>query len=143
MLYATTQDMIDSFGEEELIRLTDMPAAPGVIDMAALGRALDRASAEIDGYVASRYPQPFSPVPRILIGVACDLARYRLMGVGGRLVSDEGRDRHKDAIKLLGMIADGKVKLGADATGEVTEFRDGVQFVARSSVLADALRDFP
>lgn len=143
MLYATRQDMIDTFGEEEIIRLTDSNAEPGVINDVPLNAALSRASVEIDGYVASRYPKPFDPVPTILVGIACDLARYRLCGAGGRLVTDEMRDRHKDAISLLKMIARGEVKLGADPTGTVVEPRNSVQFKPGTSQLGDALRDYP
>lgn len=145
MQYATQQDMIDSFGEEELIRLTDTNDAPGVIDDAAVSRALDRVSADIDAYVAQRYPQPFEVIPRLLVGIACDMARYRLCGIGGRLMSDEVRDRHKDAVAMLKLIAAGDVKFGVDVQDNPIEPLPGVQTtqVMSSSVLAEGLRDYP
>lgn len=140
--YATRQDMIDTFGEDEVARLTDTHAEPGVIDDATLLRSLERSSADIDGYVSTRYPRPFLEIPRLLIGICCDMARYRLCGTGGRLVTDEVRDRHKDAIKLLGMVASGQVKLGQDVADQPVDWGGGVQRTPGSTVLADALKDY-
>lgn len=140
--YATRQDMIDSFGEDEVVRLTDTRDEPGVIDDATLLRALERTSVDIDGYISTRYPRPFPETPRLLIGVCCDMARYRLCGTGGRLVTEEVRDRHKDAIKLLGMVASGQVKLGLDVVDQPVDWGGGVQRTQGSTVLADALKDY-
>lgn len=146
MQYATQQDMIDAFGEEEIIRLTDTAAAPGVIDAAAVTRAIERVSADIDAWVAQRYPHQFDPVPRLLVGLACDMARYRLCGIGGRIPSDEVRDRHKDAVGMLKMIAAGDVKFGTDNAGSPVSPAAEVRVASASagrSRLSDALRDYP
>ena len=76
---------------------------------------------------------------------ACDMARYRLCGIGGRLMSDEVRDRHKDAIAMRKLIAAGDVKFGADVQDNLVEPVSSVQStrVTSSSVLAEGLQDYP
>ena len=141
-IYATSQDMIDTFGEAEVIRLTATYEEPSLVDTETLNRALERSSIDIDAYLSSRYPRPFAAIPRVLIGICCDLARYRLCGTGGRVESDEVRDRHRDAIKLLGMIADGKVKLGQDVADEPVDWGQGVQRITGDSSFSDVLKDY-
>lgn len=142
MNYATKQDMIDAFGEDEVVRLTDAYVAPGVIDEATLTRALDRASDRINGFVSARYPQSFENIPKLLIGICCDLVRYDLSGTGNRIMSDEVRDRKSDAYKLLGMIADGRVKMGLDVAEQPVDWGPGVQRIAGDSSLSNALEDY-
>jgi len=108
MTYATRQAMIDRYGENELIQLTDR-ARLGVIDDAVLGQALADAGAEIDGYLAVRYTLPLDHTPPVLMRVACDVARYRLFDDAA---PEEVRNRYTDAVKWLAAIARGLVSLG-------------------------------
>lgn len=117
MTYATSADLINRFGEKEAIALTDR-AYVGVVDQAVLAGALEWATAEIDGYLGGRYTLPLAPVPRILTGYACDIARHQLCGTGGVVVTEEIRNRYQDAIKFLRLAAEGKVSLGGMPTGE-------------------------
>lgn len=111
MAYATVADLIARFGEEELIQLTDRAGAHAV-DSAIAQRALDDASAEMDGYLAVRYQLPLPTVPTLLARIACDVARYRLWEDHA---SDEVRRRYEDARRLLEAIAKGLVSLGLPA----------------------------
>ena len=115
MPYATRQDMIDRFSEAELIQLTDKGAvrADRIVD-AVLDRALDDASAEIDGYLAGRYALPLSPVPANLPLLCCDIARYRLQHVEA---GEQVRARYDAAVKFLTKVATGEIQLGATAAG--------------------------
>lgn len=140
--YATREDMIAVFGEDALIGLTGTYDAPDVISEPRLASAIDRASLIIDGVISARYPAGLDRMPRLLSTLCCDLARYDLCGTGGRLMTDEVRDRKTDAYKLLGMIADGRVKLGLDAAGETVDWGEGVQRVPGDTTLSDALRDY-
>lgn len=93
MNYATVQDMIDRFGEAELIQLTD----PEILSVqpAKAQRAIDDAQAFADAFVGRVYRLPLSgcvkpaPVPGDvgavvvvsppqLTRVVCDVARYYL-----------------------------------------------------------------
>lgn len=116
MPYVTQQQLIDRFGSEELIQLTDRANA-GAIDTAVLNQAIADAGAEIDGYLAGRYQLPLATAPSILALYCGDIARYRLYDDAAR---DEVRKRYDDAIEFLKLVAKGTVRLGADepaATG--------------------------
>lgn len=107
--------MIERFGEGEIIALTDR-ANTGEIDDAVLQRALDEADAEINSYIAARYPAPFPEVPTVLVGVACNIARYKLTGADV-MATDDMRKRYEDARSYLRLLGRGEVTLGVDADG--------------------------
>lgn len=110
MPYATAQDLIDRFGEQELIDLTDKGITPqGVINALVLDGAIADADAEIEGYLIGRYALPLATVPGVLTRIACDIARYHLYD---DLATEQVRDRYEDARRLLESIASGKVQLG-------------------------------
>ena len=118
MPYATRQGMIDRFGEEELIQLTDRATPPtDMIDDAVLDAALNDADAEINGYIQARYPLPLASVPLQISRVARDIARYYLYDDS---VTETVENRYKEAIKTLEQIAKGVVHLGLDPVGETT-----------------------
>ena len=52
-------------------------------------------------------------MPAVLVRVACDVARYRLWDVRA---SETLRDRYRDAVKLLAMLANGTTVLEGMAT---------------------------
>lgn len=108
MSYASLAALIERFGEGELIARTDRTGS-GVIEAAAVARALDDADAEIDAHLAARYALPLPAVPPLLARVACDIARYRLWQDDA---SEEVRRRYEDARRLLEAVAAGKVSLG-------------------------------
>lgn len=133
MSYATLTDMVSRFGEREVIALTDRHFA-GTIDDGVLSGALAEAATEIDAHLAGRYNTPLLPVPSLLVGVACDLARYRLCGAAV-VTTEEIRNRYKDAIKLLEKISEGKLTLGgmpADGTPAATT--STIRFVSAGTV---------
>ena len=111
MSYATQAQMIDRFGEAELIQLTDRGAAQtGVIVAAVLNAALLDADEEIDSYLRPVRALPLAaPIPERLVRVACDLARYHLYDDH----APEGiRTRYQDGIRWLRDVAGGKASLG-------------------------------
>jgi len=116
MAYATTEDMTARFGQQEVIALTDRAAA-GVIDETVLAQALAEATAEIEGYLTARYALPLASVPRLVVGICCDIARYRLSGASV-LETDPTRNRYRDAVRLLEQIGAGKVSLGLSPAGQ-------------------------
>lgn len=128
MPYAVQADMLTRFGESEVIALTDR-AGLGVIDAAMLDGALAEAAAEIDPYLAPRHKLPLASVPRIVTGFACDIARYRLCGSGVTL-TDDIRDRYKDAVRFFEKVADGKIGLGLDPASNPVATASTVQFAA-------------
>ena len=126
MIYATVQNLIDRFGEAELIQLTD-PDAQAAVQTARVQRALDDAQALADGYLGRVFalplagctkpdPQPGTPQataqvpPPQLTRIVCDVARYYLYD--DLAPEAEVHRRFKNASAELQAIADGKAVLG-------------------------------
>jgi phage gp36-like protein len=107
MSYCTQQDLITRFGADEL----GVVANDGVggIDENAIGRAIDDASALINGWIQAQYALPLATVPPLLNLLACDIARYQLHDQNA---GEEIRNRYNDALKTLKDIASTKLKLG-------------------------------
>jgi len=123
MAYATLADLIARFGETELIELSDRLGA-GQIDPTVIDQALSDAAGVIDGHLAGRYALPLAPVPSILLGYACDLARERLWkDAASELIVKRG----DDARKFLVMVAAGKVTLGIQPDPAAAPGGDAVQ----------------
>jgi len=78
--------------------------------------AVTEAESLIDGYLAKRsYPLPLSPVPKLVTGWTRDIARYLLhKDRGGKEDNDPIVRNYKDALKFLGLVAEGKFSLGAE-----------------------------
>lgn len=114
MTYATTAQMVERFTERECIALSDRTGA-GVVDEAQLtAGGLVPASDEINIYLGRRYALPLAQAgvplaspPAMLVGICCDIARYRLTGTEVQ-ETDPIRRRYKDAIAALQLLADGK-----------------------------------
>lgn len=112
MSYAIQQDLVDRFGAQELAQLTDEVAGQ-TINAATVARALADADAQIDGYLGARYLLPLSPVPPLVVRLACDIARYQLFD---DRASEAVRARYDDAVQLLKRLSDGTVTLGTAAS---------------------------
>lgn len=110
MSYATQAQMIDRFGQAELIQLTDRDGATGAIVAAVLDAALLDADEEVDSYLRGVRTLPLtSPIPERLVRVAADLARYHLYDDH----APEGvRTRYQDGVRWLRDVATGKASLG-------------------------------
>jgi phage gp36-like protein len=133
MSYCTRQDLIDRFGEDEIVQLTDKSRL-GVIDEAVLTLAIGDADGEINGWLAGRYDLPLASVPPVLVRNACDLTRYYLYG---NAVPDVVAERYKNVIAFLKALGGGTVKLGLDsgneeiASGHEPEFSSGTSAFGR------------
>lgn len=109
MSYATPADLQDRLGEARLTQLTDIGDPPvGLPDLAVAQKALDDASAEIDGYLAGRYSLPLATWPAILRVFALDIAHHRLLGSAA---DDTAREAYKAATNYLTKVAEGKVNI--------------------------------
>ncbi len=113
MPYCTKQDMIDRFGQSELVDLTDR-ADLGVIDDTVLTRAIDDASAEIDSYLSGRYELPLDNVPSVLVRFACNMARYHLYDEGA---SEQVNKNYDGAVKFLRAVSKGDASIGPASDG--------------------------
>lgn len=112
--------MLARFRELELIQLTD-DAGTGAIDQARLLKALESASALVEGYVAATYRlADGAPVPLLLVDITCDIARYRLYREAPH---DDVTARNAAALRQLESIRRGTIKL--DDGVETLTPRDG------------------
>jgi phage gp36-like protein len=114
MTYAVQQDLVDRFGQAELAELTDRTNGT-TIDTAVLGKALQDADDEINGYLAVRYTVPLASPPLILKRLACDIARYFLYEDRATEIVTQ---RYKDAVAYLKDVGAGKVSIGVDAANQ-------------------------
>lgn len=112
MTYASQQDLIDRFGEEQLIELTDR-AGDDAIDATVVTRALTDADSVINSYLAQRYSVPLTEVPQVLTIRACDIARYFLHE---EHAPEAVQRRYEAAIRWLRDAAVGKASIGDDDT---------------------------
>jgi phage gp36-like protein len=107
MTYATQQDLIDSFGLDELKRVADRDN-DGALDAAVVARALADVDAEIDAYLRPVYALPLAVVPLRLKRLAADLALYALYPSNP---PEDVRKRRSDARAFLLDIAAGRAGL--------------------------------
>lgn len=127
MPYALPADLIARFGAAELIQQTDLSGA-GEYNADTVARALEDASALIDGYLASRYSLPVAAVPALLVTLCCDLARYALYVDA---VPDVVKDRRDQAVASLRDIAAGRVRLDVGAGSAVDAAPSGLAEVVQ------------
>lgn len=130
MPYCTRQNLIDRFGEQELIQLTDRDNL-GVISDAVLNQAISDADAEINGYLTA-YTLPLATVPANLVRIACDVTRYYLYDDA---VTEQVKTRYDSAIKYLVQVARGLISLGPDTAGTVAATtNNSAEFASSPSV---------
>lgn len=130
MTYATPQDMIDQFAEREMRAIADLEDT-GDIDLNRVQLALNNASEQIDFSAGQRCALPLvitSPsVATFLKQLCIDIARYRLTGSSGVSVTDEVKDRYKEANEKLDRIIAGKIVLCAQSGEGVGSGGQGLQ----------------
>lgn len=113
MAYATKQDLIDRYGAEDIVQLTDHSHTGG-IDDDVLNRALADADAEINGYLAARYTLPLTDTPPLVKRIGCEIAYYLLFRGGA---TELALDRYTKAAAVLRGLSNGSVSLGLNSAG--------------------------
>jgi phage gp36-like protein len=127
MTYATEQDFIDRFGEQEIVELTNLysPSARG-INSDVLERNQASAYATINGIisncpaVATLLPLA-SPYPPLLVQFELDLTRYNLDTLASR---PDVKDRADQVMAQLRLIGKCEMGLGIDGAGAAVVAQD-------------------
>lgn len=127
MTYATEQDFIDRFGEQEMVELTNLysPSAQS-IDTDILERNQESAAATINGMisncpaVAELLPLE-APYPPLLIQFELDLTRYNLDTLAAR---PDVKDRADEVMRQLRLIGKCEMSLGLDGAGTAIAAQD-------------------
>lgn len=105
MAYCTESDLLSLIPQKELAELTtdsgDLP------DSQVVTEAIDRADAEIDAYLGSRYTLPLTPVPDQVKGLSMDMALYHLYSRRS-VAPPVRRQKYEAALSLLKQIAAGE-----------------------------------
>lgn len=112
MAYCTKSDILDQMEESDLIRLTDDENL-NVVSDPRVAKAIADADAEINGYCGKRYRVPMAPVPDLIRKMSVDIAVYNLFSRREGAPEDR-RNRYKDAIAFLRLVAAGSGTLGED-----------------------------
>lgn len=121
-MYVTRQGMVDRYGQDRLVQLTDIhdPPTGGIVD-AVLDLALADAANVIHGYArAGGYQVPFSPAPDMVVRWQADIALYLLHRDGA---PEKVAEDYKAAIGQLKDLARGVVAL--QAAGVAAPVADG------------------
>lgn len=137
--YADLETMVVRFGQDEMVRISNRNRSALEINAEVVWRAIDDASAEVDSYLG-RYTLPLAAVPRVLINVTCDIARYRLYD---DRATDQVTRRYTDAVRMLEKVARGDLQLGMSAAQTVVPTTGGPQVVGPDRVFSAAtLKDY-
>lgn len=132
-MYATAQDMLDRFGTPRLVQLTDInEPMTGAVNATVLSRALEDASAEIDGYLAGRMALPLANPPAVLKLHCCTIAHWRLLGSSADEAANEA---YKAAIAYLTRVAKGEILIAPPADTPPVDGAGTVLFVQGDKVM--------
>lgn len=141
MNYVTQQQLVDRFGEQLLLQLTDRAVPPaGKIDAAVVADAIRDAGAVIDGYLAGRYQLPLGDVPDLVRDLALSIAIYKLhtYSPDPKIQGD-----YDGALRTLRDIANGVMRLSVAGIEPTGSQASGVQYVDRARDLTpDNLHGF-
>lgn len=125
MAYCAQTDLVERYGEDELVQVTDRSSPPsGVIDATTVARACGDATATIDSYARGRYATPLAAANvAVVLPYACAIARWHLHEDGHPEHVEHG---YKAAINWLKDLAAGRV--GLPDTTAPTPPEDGSVF---------------
>ena len=130
--YCTQQDMIDRFGNDTVVELTDRAIPPtNTIDTTVLDRAIEDATSFINGFLQSRYTLPLSSIPSVIKRLAVDITRYYLHD---EHVPEHVDNKFKSAEKTLKSVSKGEVNLGIDTLGVKPSSKNDVEIQSGGNV---------
>lgn len=143
MSYAQKSDLIERYGELELIQRTDRTnRPPTTVDEVVVGRALGDAASLIDGYLSKVFALPLDTVPAQLTKLQSDIARYYLHGTAAEKDGAVAR-AYGEAVSWLRDVAAGRVKLDdGGAAPEPAPGGSGRVAGGRPVMTRDSLRGF-
>ena len=127
-MYITRDDLIERFGEAEIMQLER-----SIKDANAINTAIEDACIEVDGYVARQYSLPLPVVTKSLKRAVATISRYYLWK---DKASDKVQKDYDDMIAWLDKVANGKVYLvfGLES-GNSSNTGDGSTFASGAFVI--------
>jgi phage gp36-like protein len=125
MTYASQSDLVERYGTDMLINLTDRATPPvDAIDAGVVTRGLEDADAAIDGYLKGRYALPLSVTPPLLRDLAQAITIYKLHR---DTAAEKIRNDYTDALKTLSLIASGTIRLDVAGVEPAASGASGVR----------------
>lgn len=137
-MYATVANMIERFGELEMIRLSkpdDRTAEE--VDAAKIEVAIADGSALINDYLRKRYLVPVASPPDSVVRANCVLARYDLAQGEHTEPTEQMRLARKEVIGWLEGLASGAVTIDAPASGNMSGGASGARTSDRCGPFTD------
>ena len=125
-MYSTQSDIENRIGSNRLIQLTDLDG-DGSADSVVVTAAIEKADAQIDSYLRTRYSLPMSAVPTVVRELSVDLAVYALHQTRRETMSDRDHESYEDAIEFLKNVAAGLADIDLDFPEDSAEQRDTAQ----------------
>jgi phage gp36-like protein len=120
----------ERLGEENYILVAD-PRRTGTVDETKVQRAIDDATSYVWGKVqAGQHKLPRNVVPDVLVGLAFDLAVYKVCRFTGAGMTDDIREGYKAARQDCADLASRELMLGEELTAEQPSAGDAPIFVA-------------
>jgi phage gp36-like protein len=137
-MYSTLDDIKKQVEEAVLVQLTD-DAGAGAVDTDIVTWAITEADGVINSYCQGRYSLPLYPVPPRVVGLSVDIAIYNLYSRRVDEMPENRKDRYKEAIRFLELVAAGKVDLGAATpaplnTGNSVDIESGTRVFTRGKM---------
>ena len=120
-MYCSVEDLIKALGEKEIIQLTD-DNLTGEIDEAVANDAIERASSEIDGYLSTFTNVPLDKPPGIIKNICVTIALHNLY-LRKSLEVEAIEKNYEHSLKLLEMIATGKIQLALSVNVKQTRYK--------------------
>jgi len=139
MAYTTQAELIDRYGAEMLVNLTDRGSvATGTIDAATVTQAIADTDARIDAAIRPRYALPLDGVPAPLGDIARAMAIYKLhvYEPSDKIVRD-----YQQALADLDKIARGQLQLDAAGAEPETTGGQGARYTDRNRDFTDDKMD--
>lgn len=120
MRYCSLADLQLAMPQQTLVWLSNDDGAATELCLPIVEEAVRQAEELADAHLRGRYVLPMEPVPTVVKDIVVHLARHWLYArrPEGSELPEAVTRTYKSALQLLESIRDGKITLGAAATGE-------------------------
>lgn len=113
MSYAVIADLIPRYVPEGVAKNITDDEAYAEVDETLVNQCLADAETLVDSYLVDVYSLPLASVPEIIKSETCQIARFYVYERKGLLEeSPHVKTSFEDALKLLGKIQSGELKMG-------------------------------
>lgn len=121
MAYCSITDMRMLLPDTMLVNLSNDTAGATVVHDVNIAESIDQADREIDCYLnIAGYTVPMTPIPPLVTNLSAKMAIWNLH-LRKYFDSTIWRNTYTDCLRILERIAEGKLTLGQETTGETQD----------------------